>query len=77
MTDQPKSRVRKDVHIGQCDRGVTIYVYRWSDGDLIGAHSYEAWPFEPHPRSSGFIARRIKRGIRLLSASIQREWEAQ
>jgi hypothetical protein len=71
-----KHRVKKDIHIDQTEKAVSIHIFRWrSDGDLIH-HRYDASPWSDHPvhRTPGFIARRIRRGIRLMNASLKREW---
>jgi hypothetical protein len=74
MSEKP--RVSKDIHVDQGGQSVTIWVIRWQDKEIVGHHSYLAAPYAHHlaHRSPGFIARRIRRCIRLMSASLKREW---
>ena len=58
MNERTPTRTRKNIYIDQAGVSVTVYIHRWR-----AAH-----------RNPTFIARRIRRAVRLLDASLKQQW---
>lgn len=79
MNERTPTRTQKNIYIDQAGVSVTVYIHRWRDGEYISSHRYDASPFDYHPahHNPTFIARRIRRAVRLLDASLKQQWGQQ
>ena len=65
------SAVTKHIQVNQINRSVIVFVHRSNGMEHLKTRAYYA---DPGDRTQDFIFRRFARGVRMMNASLRREW---